>query len=173
MIDESLITEYNGTTFSVEKVDGVSQLTFANNSDHVIANIERGAVVFAGDCSDCGAYTALYENATWDNILVIGLGLGVLPQYIKENKSPTVIDVLDDNSDLISYVNFLDSNINIIEGDAYTYTPNKKYDIIIVDLYWNESEVTAEMKTNLINNYSSHLESGGIIVLPISGIILE
>ena len=36
MIQENLIAEYSGTTFSVTKVDGVSKLTFADNPNNVI-----------------------------------------------------------------------------------------------------------------------------------------
>ena len=168
MIDESLITEYSGTSFDVTKVNGVSRLIFAANPKHGIDNIERGAVVYTGDCSDCGAFNRLYVGANWGNVLVLGLGLGVLPQYIKENKNPTSIDVIDNNQELIDYVNYLHEDINIIKAEAYSWTPNKNYDIIIDDLYWDESEVSNQDKQDLLNNYESSLNTGGRIILPIS-----
>ena len=166
MINENLITEYSGTSFDVQKVDGVSRITYADNETHILDNIERGAVVYSGDCEGC---VKLYENATWGNVLVIGLGLGILPQYIKDNKNPDVIDVLDNNQELIDYVDYLHSDINIIKGDAYTYTPDKLYDIIIVDLHWSEDEVTQQNKQDLTTNYDPHLKSGGVLTLPITG----
>ena len=50
MIDESLIQEHTGTSFSIEKIDGVSVMTFADTSNRKIANNVRTALIFAGDC---------------------------------------------------------------------------------------------------------------------------
>ena len=52
----------------------------------------------------------------------------------KSVKNSTVVDVIENNTELINYIDFIDSNINIIEGDMYTYNSNKKYDLIIIDL---------------------------------------
>ena len=49
MIQENLITEYSGTTFSVTKVDGVSRLTFADDPDNYIVNDDHYGKIFMGD----------------------------------------------------------------------------------------------------------------------------
>ena len=168
MIDESLIQEYTGTSFNIEKIDGVSVMTFADNSNHKISNNIRTALVFAGDCTDCGSYTAAYDGANWGDILVLGLGMGILPQYIKENKSPTSVDVVDNNKELIDYVDWIDNSINVIEADAYSYSTDKKYDIIIDDLYWDESEVTQQDKQDLVDNYRDNVKVNGMIIMCIT-----
>ena len=168
MIDESLIQEHTGTSFSIEKIDGVSVMTFADNSNHKIDNNIRTALVFAGDCTDCGAYYNMYNGANWGDILVLGLGMGILPQYIKENKNPTSIDVIDNNQELIDHVDWIDNSINVIKADAYTYSTSKKYDIIIDDLYWEESEVTQQDKQDLVDNYRNNLNVNGRIIMCIT-----
>tara|TARA_Y100001937_G_C7052396_1_gene299775 strand:- start:378 stop:902 length:525 start_codon:yes stop_codon:yes gene_type:complete len=169
MIDESLITEHVGTSFDITKVtegdNTWSRLIFKDNSKHGLDNIEHHAKLFIGD-SDC-CFKPLYENVTWGNVLVIGLGLGVIPEYINKYKNPNVIDVLDNNQELIDHIDFINENINKINGDAYSYTPDKKYDIVIVDLHWGLEEVTNEMKNNLRDNYTPHLNEGGKIIMPI------
>ena len=86
----------------------------------------------------------------------------------QENKvENSEIDVVENNQELIDYIDFLESPINIIKGDALSYTPDKKYDLILIDLWCDEDNITQEIQDNIKNNYNSHLESGGKIVLPI------
>jgi spermidine synthase len=75
---------------------------------------------------------------------------------------------VESNNELITWTNsegFLDDGINIIEGDALNYTPDKKYDLIVIDLWWKESDITEEIKTSLKNNYLSHLNTNGRLIL--------
>ena len=164
-IDESKITEHSGSSFSVTKTDGVSKIDFGGN--HWIENADYYGEVLFGDCGSCPEMKALYEGVSFDNVLVGGLGLGLLPEYAKTVKNSTVVDVIENNSELIDYVDFIDSDINIIEGDIYTYSSTKKYDLIIVDLWWYENEITDQNKSDLLSNWSDNLNTGGKIILPL------
>lgn len=173
MVNEELISEYTGTSFSVAKVDGVSTLTFAEGN--AIENKEHYGKAFMGQGVDGDSETPtsrehfrLFENIpNYTNVLVLGLGLGTLPQYIKDNKDfVQVIDVVDNNQELIDYVNYLSTPINIIKADAYTYVPNKKYDLIIADLFWH-FEITGQNITDLENHYMDHINYNGRIYFPI------
>jgi len=164
-IEESKIEEYSGVSFSVTKTDGVSKIDFGD--DKWIENVEHYGKVVLGDCVPCKKIKALYDGFSFDKILIGGLGLGLLPEYARSVKNCSVIDVVENNQELIGYIDFLDSPINIIKGDALSYTPDKKYDLILIDLWWNEENVTQEIQDNIKNNYNSYLETGGKIVLPI------
>lgn len=164
-IEESKIKEYSGTTFNVNKVDGVSRITFSNGD--WIENKEYYGNVFLGDCVDCKKINELYKDFTFDKILVLGLGLGLLPNYAKHVKECSVVDVVDSNSELISYVDYLDDSINIIEADAFNYTPTKQYDLILFDLWWNELDVTSDVESNIKERYNSYLNENGKIILPL------
>ena len=178
MIQENLITEYSGTTFSVTKVDGVSRLTFADDPDNYIVNADHYGKIFMGDgpqpdednfyIGGSVAHKRIFEGIPdYANVLVLGLGLGLLPQYIKESKSfVQVIDVVDNNQELIDYVNFIDNSINVINADAYTYTPDKKYDLIIADLWWN-FQITTENREDLKTHYEPHINYNGRLYIPI------
>ncbi|MHC4782677.1 MAG: hypothetical protein ACYTE0_06430 [Planctomycetota bacterium] len=176
MIQENLITEYSGTSFSVTKVNGVSRLTFS--SGDIIDNISAYGEIFMGDGPQVDPDNFYYLGSIqhkrifegipdYPNVLVLGLGLGLLPQYIKENKSfVQVIDVIDNNQELIDYVDFIDNSINVINADAYTYTPDKMYDLIIADLWW-DNQITVEQRDSLNEHYEPHINNNGRIYYPI------
>jgi len=164
-IEENKIKEYSGTTFNVNKVDEVSRITFSNGD--WIDNKEYYGEVFLGDCIGCKKINELYKDFTFDKILILGLGLGLLPNYAKHVKNCSVVDVVDNNSELISYVDYLDDSINVIEADVLNYTPIKEYDLIIVDLWWNDADVTEELQIKINDIYNTYLTSGGKIIFPL------
>ena len=174
MINENLITEYTGTSFSVTKIDGVSRLTFTNgdaidNKDHYgKAFMGEGAGPWSADVpTSLPHFRTLEGIPEYPNVLILGLGLGLLPQYIKENKDfVQVIDVVDNNQELIDYVDFIDDSINVINADAYTYTPNKMYDLVIADLWWH-FQITSQNKEDLKTNYEPHINYNGRLYIPI------
>ena len=182
-IKESKIKKYSGETFNVTKVNKVSRMTFSNGD--WLENKEYYGKVFLGDCNSCGAISKfykdfvlgdcvnckkinkLYKNAVFDKILIVGLGMGLLPNYAKHIKNCSVIDVIEKNKEVIEYVDYLDDSINIIEADAYDYIPLKKYDLIIFDLWWKEKDVTLKIKNSLNKIYKKALTDNGKIIFPL------
>tara|TARA_R110002020_G_scaffold140674_2_gene312342 strand:+ start:208 stop:726 length:519 start_codon:yes stop_codon:yes gene_type:complete len=165
-ITESKINAHSGTSFNVTKTAGVSKIDFGGNK--WIENADYYGEILLGDCKNCTKINALYDGLSFDKILIGGLGLGLLPEYAKSVKNCSVIDVIENNKELIDYIDFIDSDINVIEGDMYTYNSNKKYDIIVVDLWWYENEITEQNKSDLLANWSDNLNAGGKIILPIA-----
>jgi len=164
-IQESKIKEYSGTTFDVVKTNGVSRLNFKNGD--WIQNKEYYGEVFLGDCAGCLKINELYKDFTFDKILILGLGLGLLPNYAKHVKNCSVVDVVESNQELIDYVDYLDEDIGIIKHDAFTYKPSKKYDLVLVDLWWGHENITEDIISSLDNNYKSYLEDNGKILIPV------
>ena len=93
--------------------------------------------------------------------------MGLLPNYAKHIKNCSVVDVIEQNKELIDYVDYLDNSINIIEADAYNYIPSKKYNLIIFDLWWNEKDVTLKIQKSLKKLYKEYLEDNGKIIFPL------
>ena len=185
MFDESLIEEKEGVNFVIEKINGHNPegqagvyskwINKANPSYDIRKNFKHEGEVFAGDCDPCndGQYEdlpSIYSKFNWNTstVLVMGLYLGVLPQYIMDNKSPYVLDVIDSDQELIDTVTWLDSNINVIKSHPYAYEPDKKYDIIICDLWCDPQYITESHETTLWNTYKDHLNANGKIVIPIA-----
>lgn len=78
-----------------------------------------------------------FKHKTYDSVLVVGLGMGYIPHWIKTNTSASV-HVIDNDEELIDNVTWLDESITIEHADAYSYLPASTYDLIIVDIYWKE-----------------------------------
>lgn len=185
MFDESLIEEKETVNFVIQKENGYNSegqpivyskwINKANPSYDIRKNFEHEGKVFAGDCDPCndGSYSnlpAIYNSFNWSTstVLIMGLYLGVLPQYIMDNKSPYILDVIDSDQDLVDTVTWIDSNINVIKSHPYAYEPDKKYDIIICDLWCSAQNITENHETTLWNIYKDHLNANGKIVIPVA-----
>ena len=178
--NETLITAHDASDFVVEKVtkvnsDGddyiVSGFKYKQDVIHCKFNWLNDGKIYTGDGDSLG-WTLTgdqYDNVTWGDVLYLGLYLGVVPDYIYNNKSVTSIDVVEESQNIINYVTWINSNINVIQHDEWTYTPSKTYDVIICDLWAEPDDISQDHKTSLVNNYNSHLKTGGKIIIPISG----
>ena len=101
------------------------------------------------------------------NVLVLGLGGGILPSFIHENYSDIIIDVVDNIQELkdIAHKYFelpVSDRLNVIIQDAkdYVLSTNKKYDIIIEDLYKDDGKVVFFEFDNDLKNI---LNDNGVI----------
>ena len=180
LINDNLIPTIIATNFLVESVDGIKTIFF--NSELLgglpkkgINNVDYYPEYLLGECNTCGnsqsiVLKALYPE-TYTSVLVGGLGLGLIPQYLHTKEK--AVDVVEIDSELIDYVDFINPSINIIEGDVYNYSTTNKYDLIIIDLWWDESEITDQNKSDLLANWSDNLNEGGKIILPVAGLSLN
>lgn len=179
MINEDLISAHDGTNFEIIKEtqtsieDGetqyvISHLKYKTDVLHRHYNSVYSAKVKVGDCSNCGFKASLFDGVTWGDVLVLGLGLGVVPQYIKDNKSPSSVDVIEEDAEIVSTVDWLHSDINVITHDEWSYDTSKKYDIIIADLWAEPDDISEDHKTALENNYSNNLKTDGRLIIPMS-----
>jgi hypothetical protein len=77
-------------------------------------------------------------DVAYGNILVTGLGFGILTKALSEKPEVTSITVLEIEKDVIEAFlanNTLNSKVKIINSDALTYTSNEKYDCLLPDHY--------------------------------------
>ena len=173
LINDNNIPLITATNFSVVDVGGKKEIDYGDGK--IVDNSDLYPEYLLGRCSGCdndknNTLKSIFDFS-YNSVLVGGLGLGLIPQYLHtQGKS---VDVVEIDSELIDYVDFIDSSINVIEGDIYTYNTSNKYDLIIVDLWWDESEITDEMKSNILSNWSDNINPGGKIILPVGGTVLN
>lgn len=89
--------------------------------------------------------------------LVFGLGLGVIPQWLANDKG-AIVDVIEKDEELVQVVNILDylsDNVNISVGDAFDYTQDKEYDLIVFDIWFDEEKITEEVQLELNKKYKA------------------
>ena len=182
MIDESLITPYEGTNFKVAKEDwvidadgntrAVSIFSFKNKY-RGYENHEPMVESYFNDCADCGNMTTCFDNLVYGDVLIIGLGIGVIPEYIRQNKNYTSIDVVEDDQELIDYVDFLHEDINIIStSNCETYQGSKKYDLIILEYYHHTDQFNTP--GTMRHNYVPQLKnSDSVMICPLINKVIE
>lgn len=96
------------------------------------------------------------------DILVGGLGIGMILMAVQDKEDVRSITVLEKNPDVIEAVYHqlpLNDKVSLIQADVYTWVPNQKYDCIYMDI-WNyvNEDVYEEMK-KLKRKYGHFLKS--------------
>tara|TARA_R110000803_G_scaffold123600_2_gene191520 strand:- start:222 stop:758 length:537 start_codon:yes stop_codon:yes gene_type:complete len=170
-ITDSDLKEYTGTEFNVYKdSEGVTFMEFSNGK--WIDNREVYASVFLGKCDSCSDFFKdSFKDFTYDSVLMAGLGFGLIPYELSEVNTCSKIDVVEISQEVIDYnidSGHLNSSINIIKGDIFEYTTLEKYDLIIVDTIWEESEMTEVQYQDLVSRFhSTNLNEGGALYVPV------
>ena len=168
---DSTIQDYTGTNFSVYKREEGETIIKYNTSGDIIENNEMYSKVMLGKCETCNPfYKNSFEGFTYDNVLVVGLGLGLVPYELSEVNGCSKIDVLEIDQEIIDYTissGHLNSDINLIQGDIYNYTTIETYDLIIIDTIWYEHEMTDENYELLENRLLPNINTGGALYVPI------
>tara|TARA_B110000977_G_C10763700_1_gene371763 strand:+ start:34 stop:552 length:519 start_codon:yes stop_codon:yes gene_type:complete len=110
------------------------------------------------------------DSNTPISVLMGGLGLGTIAEYLIANKNITKFDVLESNLDITNWTNnsgHLNSLVNIIETDATTYRPTQNYDLIIMDLWFPREDRIKSEVPDMKARYTPYLNSGGTLYIPI------
>ena len=168
---DNTIQDYTGTNFSVYKREEGETIIKYNTSGDIIENNEMYSKVMLGKCETCNPFFKnSFEGFTYDKVLVVGLGLGLVPQELSEVNKCSKIDVLEIDQEMIDYTissGHLNSNINLIQGDIYNYTTTETYDLIIIDTIWYEHEMTDEDYGLLESRLLPNINTGGALYVPI------
>jgi spermidine synthase len=116
------------------------------------------------------ATTSFCFTNDMQNVLLLGLGggefLGYLSHYFKSLK----VDVVEINPAIISVVQefrkLKPANTNFICSDAFKYLVDvdKKYDLIVSDIYFFKPNLSADYK-NFFKRIKSKLNKGGVFVM--------
>jgi len=156
LIPNNLLTSYSGSTFNVELI--------GNNYNF------RDYSFYNQPLPNTVEYLTLASQLhtfSYNSILIGGLGLGYMPYWISTNTSCSIIDVVDNNSELVSWSNsnnHLGSSVNLIESDIYSYSPSNTYDLILIDIWWGHpSENIKENQDKLITHLSGSVNQSGSI----------
>jgi len=115
------------------------------------------------------SYFSEILNRDFSSILIGGLGLGMLPYVVKNYCS--VVDVIELNYDIISLIEPIGylSGVDIMCADVYGFVTDRKYDIIVLDIWLDDSSPNLDVEINTcIYQYVPFLNEGGIIYFPIN-----
>ena len=103
-----------------------------------------------------------YKKIPGNQLLDIACGTGTHLFYLQDKFSCTGIDL---NNEILDIARKKVKKANFIQADMITMNLNKKFDIIIC-LFSSIGYVkTYENLKRTINNFSNHLNSGGIVII--------
>ena len=170
-IPDNNIQDYVGTNFSVYKREEGETIIKYNTSGDIIENNEMYSKVMLGKCETCNPfYKNSFDGFSYDKVLVVGLGLGLVPYELSEVNGCSKIDVLEIDQEIIDYTilsGHLNSDINLIQGDIYNYTTTETYDLIIIDTIWYAHEMSNEDYELLKSRLLPNINTGGALYFPI------
>lgn len=113
---------------------------------------------------ECATNRPILRAARGD-VLIAGLGLGLILNPILVKKSVTSVTVVEINADVIALVaqHYLESDKLVIQrGDIYTWRTTKKFDAIYFDIWPNvPNEYDAADIRKLKRRYAKSLNKGG------------
>lgn len=108
-----------------------------------------------------------FVNAAKGNVLIFGLGLGLIIHPLLESDDVKTIDIVEIDCGLIDEIYPIlvacdnQSKVNVIYEDAFTFDTDKMYDTIYFDI-WSviDEQAFGEMKL-LANKFEKNLAPGG------------
>ena len=114
----------------------------------------------------------IFKNG--DNALLLGLGGGTLYKQLVSNKLNVDIVELDERIEMLAKKYFyIDKNVKVTVDDArhFINTTNKKYDVIIYDLYHSETPPIHLLTKEAFYEIRKKLNDGGILTINFYGFI--
>ena len=103
-IPDNNIQDYIGTNFSVYKREDGGTIIKYNTSGDIIENNEMYSKVMLGKCETCNPFFKnSFDGFSYDTVLVVGLGLGLIPYELSEVNGCSKIDVLEIDQEIIDY----------------------------------------------------------------------
>lgn len=160
-----------GITLSEDLVKNGYVITKNPNFNHLFMLNPEGELVSVDNPYYILEFSSELLNVEYDSILVGGLGLGVIPYVSQDFAQVDVVEINQDVIDLAKQLGHLNENVNIIKDDIFTFSVEKTYDIIVLDI-WYEA-LTEELSNELIDKFLPFVNEGGFLYIPINYEVLE
>lgn len=154
ILNNELIKDYNGKSFTVKRQRDNIQFVLHGNG------IEDSDEYVTRFCKEI-------LNIKYNSVLLLGGAIGIVAQYIADNTDCNIIDVVELEQEVVDWVNnegYLDKKINYVQGDAFTFTPKRTYDLIIMDMWWDRN-ITIVDEPKLVALYEDYV--GSYLYIPI------
>ncbi len=119
---------------------GMANIVYKDGTYFLYNNNNKWMTLTESDYHQVAELYSLYDQAYGD-VLVSGLGFGILPLWIcdkEEVTSVTVIEISQDIIDLFLLSNSLPNKMNIVNENILNFTTDKKYDCLLLDHYEQE-----------------------------------
>lgn len=177
MINKDLINNLPNTTgifhdivISEQKINNFTVLR--NSYNNLVELHDKSmypySMIMIDACNFIKLYGKRLMEIDYNSVLFVGLGLGIFP-YLSQDTT-LEIDVVEINEDIITMcnnINHLKPNVNIINADIYNFVTDKKYDLIVFDI-WNEKSLNFTQQTEeLTALFANNLTLNGEVHFPL------
>jgi len=110
-------------------------------------------------------------DVEFNSMLIGGLGIGVIPYVVQDFAEVDVIENDENIIDIVTQLNHLNENVNIIKDNIFTFNVTKTYDVIVLDIWYDP--LTEELSNQLIEKYLPFVNEGGFLYIPINARSLD
>lgn len=151
----------------------VEDTTYETNKEFIALLNKNGDLIMSNHNLMLRHYKPYLDSLNGE-VLISGLGLGLLLLPLLEDIAVTKIDIIEMDMDIIDYVYInrlkkldINNKINIINHDIFTFETTNTYDYILLDT-WSSPDETSISEANILKlKFTSNLKSGGSIDVPI------
>lgn len=163
-------------TFELSYSGLVEDISYEENKEYVVLLKTEGDYIISNSNDILKMYKPYLDELNGD-ILIFGLGLGILILPLLEDSTINNIDVIELDVDMINYVytnriSGLDTfnKLNVINDNAFTYNTNNMYDYILIDIWSDINSTVINDANTLKDKFTQNLNQNGKIGIPILGL---
>jgi protein-L-isoaspartate O-methyltransferase len=160
-----------GITLSEDLVKNGYVIAKNPNFTHLFMFNPDGELVSTDNANYILGYATELLDVEFNSILIAGLGLGVMPYVCQDFAQVDVVEINQDIIDLAKQLGHLNENVNIIHDDILTFSVEKTYDIIVLDIWYDA--LTDELSNQIIEKYMPFINEGGFLYIPINKGVID
>lgn len=162
ILQEKIVGDFAIEHFEVSEHDFYARLYGIESGEYV--KLTQNGNVIMSDTQMEKETNADFVRSAHGDVLIGGLGIGLIVLAIQEKEEVRTITILEKNEEVIELVKNqlpLNEKVQIVNADAFTYKPKMKYNTIYMDIwnYINEDVYQEEMKP-LIARYRRSISKG-------------
>ena len=116
-------------------------------------------------------YSKELLDVEYNSILIAGLGLGVQAYVSQDFAQVDVLEIDQNIIDINNQLGYLNENVTIIKDDVFTFSTEKTYDVIVLDIWWKAP--SEDIINTLTDKYLPHINPGGFLYIPLSELKIE
>jgi hypothetical protein len=137
-----------------EKLESDNYIIVDRGSKKAIINKNTKERVMYEDDKVLELYTdSLKDLDIKGDILIVGLGFGILPYNFKDIDGVGKITAIEFDKEIIDMVKPIMPWLEIIHADAHTFESNRKWDCIFLDIYHKLTPTYKSEQRRLIDKY--------------------
>jgi hypothetical protein len=174
-IHRDLLNDNFDVEFELSYSGLVENTTYDENNEYIDLVTKDSNFTISNSLQTLKSYKQ-YLDSFYGDVLISGLGLGVLILPLLDDVTITKIDIVESDASIINYVytnrlKNLDgfNKINIINGDIFTININNNYDYILLNNWVKYDNNTLSEVETLKTKYTPNLKENGKIDAPILG----